>query len=60
MSDLERALALVVEHEDKADFFGPVAADVVDAAEAALGIRCMPTGGNSASVGLRRVRAVHA
>jgi hypothetical protein len=43
MDDLDRFLALVQEHEDEAEFAGPRDGGVVDAAEAALGLRFPPT-----------------
>jgi hypothetical protein len=43
MSDLERALALVGEHADRARFVGPRDPETVEAAEAALGVTLPPT-----------------
>ena len=43
MDDLERALVLVAEHPDKADFVGPRSETLVRKAEDALGLRFSPT-----------------
>jgi antitoxin YobK len=43
MADLERALALVAEHGDKADFEGPKPKLLLRAAEKALGLKLPPT-----------------
>ena len=43
MSDYERAAALIAESKDDADFAGPRPAELIQAAEEALGVQFPPT-----------------
>lgn len=43
MSEYERAVALIDEHEDQADFVGPRSLELIQRAELAVGLRFPPT-----------------